>query len=202
MKKIGILGGSFNPIHNAHVKLAKAAFDQVKLDEMLIIPTYITNLKDNSFMVSADQRLKMCKLAVMDIDNFYVSDIDIRRKKITYTCDTINELKTERDADYYLILGADAYLNLYKWMNYRYILDNAYMIVAPRDGIKSSTLIEKSKEYNGLGSVIMENEIEKLSSTLIRDMIKNGEDAKDYLSPKVYRYIKENGLYGYTDKEE
>lgn len=196
MKKIGILGGSFNPVHNAHIKLAVTACEQAGLDEMLIIPTYVTNLKDNSAMVSSEDRFRMCELAVQDISSFYVSDIEIKRQRTTYTCETVEELKRiDPDNEYYLIMGADAYLNLYKWRNYEYILNNAHIIVAPRDDADKDDLLEKSHEYCGFSPLILKEPIFKLSSTMIREMISAGEDVSDFLDSRVIEYINEHNLY-------
>lgn len=196
MKRIGVLGGSFNPIHNAHVKLAETAFEYAELDEMIIIPTYITNLKDNSFMASAEDRLNMCSLAFSEMDNFYVSDLEVKRCRTSYTYETLEELKTsDSDAEFYLVMGADSYLNLYKWRNYEYILNNAHIIVAPRDDADQQDLIIKSHEYDGLSPLILKDPIFELSSTKIRNMINSGADVSEFLDRRVIEYISEHSLY-------
>lgn len=192
-KKIGILGGSFNPIHKDHIELALLALKEAELDEILVIPTFITNLKNNSEMASSNDRLAMCKLASSKYENFKVSDIEIKRGTTTYTSDTLKEL--DKDNDYYLIMGADSYLNIDKWHESQYVLMNAKIIVAPRDDISFDEIENKSKELNSKPPIVLSQAIGDLSSSKIRSMIKNNEDVSDYLDKDVLEYIKENNLY-------
>lgn len=195
MKNVGILGGSFNPIHIAHIKLAKLAIKEAKLDEVIIIPTFLTNLKDNSSLVSPEHRLKMCNLAVENENDIYVSDIDIRRNKITYTSDTIYELKQIENNNYFLIMGADSYKNLSLWHDYQYIVSNAKIIVARRDDISKSDILDIAKKNSFDIPVILSKPIQDLSSTIIRYNIKNDITVSELLDKKVLEYIKINNLY-------
>lgn len=195
MKKIGILGGSFNPIHKAHVEIALKAIEIAKLDEFIIIPTYITNLKDNSILVSSEDRFNMCKLACQSHKELQVSDIEIKRHNVSYTSDTIKELLNSEEASYYLVMGADSYVNLSKWHNYEYILNNCTIVICPRGDEDYEGLLELSHTYDGYKPIIMKHSISNMSSTLIRKMIKNNDDISAYLDDKVIEYIKKNNLY-------
>lgn len=195
MKNVGILGGSFNPIHIAHIKLAKLAIKEAKLDEVIIIPTFLTNLKDNSSLVSSQHRLKMCDLAVENENDIYVSDIDIKRNKITYTSDTIYELKQIENNNYFLIMGADSYKNLSLWHDYQYIVNSTKIIVARRDDISKSDILDIAKKNNFDLPIILSKPIQNLSSTIIRYNIKKDIPVNELLDKKVLEYIKINNLY-------
>ena len=175
MRKTGLFGGTFNPIHNAHVLLAVRSFEAAKLDDMLIIPTYLTNLKDNSILIESEDRINMCRLAFSDMMYYHVSDMEIRRGRMSYTSETLFELnKKNDDVLYHIIMGADSYINLFKWKDYEYILENSVIIVSPRDGISYDDLKEFSKRYKGYDPVIMKKPVMALSSTLIRERISKG----------------------------
>lgn len=196
--KIALFGGSFNPIHNAHIKLAKRFMNEVALDKVYFIPTNVTPLKDNSGVISPIHRLKMCKLALDSYDEFRVSDVEIRREGMSYSCDTIAYFKEQYpDAQLYFIMGADMYLTLEKWHNFEYIFDNVTILTAPRDDCDYNTLCDKSLYYQKYfcKAHITKDIIEDLSSTMIRDMIKNNEDVSQYLNEEVIDYIAQNDLY-------
>ena len=196
--KTAIFGGSFNPIHNAHIKLAKRFMDEVSLDRVIFIPTYVTPLKDNSTVVSSEHRLKMCELALKDCDNFYVSDAEIKRAGMSYSSDTIAYFKDKYPSDdLYFIMGADMFLTLEKWHNFEYIFDNVTILTAPRDDCDYDELkskFEYYKKYN-CKAYITKEYIEDLSSTFIRDIIKRDVDVSAYLDEDVIKYIDEHELY-------
>ncbi len=196
--KIALFGGSFNPIHNAHIKLAERFMDEVALDKVYFIPTNVTPLKNNIEFVSSTHRLKMCELALDGYDEFKVSDVEIRREGMSYSCDTIACFKEQYpDAQLYFIMGADMFLTLEKWHNFEYIFDNVTILTAPRDDCDYKTLCDKTLYYQKYfcKAHITKDIIEDLSSTKIRDMIKNDDDVSQYLNIKVIDYIAENDLY-------
>lgn len=192
-----IYGGSFNPIHNDHVKLALQFAEQFELDKVTLIPTNITPLKDNSDIADGLHRYQMCLLATKDYPRLEVSDIELRREGESYTCDTIAALKNENDS-LFLIVGADMYMTLDWWRNFRYIFDNAVILVAPRDELDYDSLKEKSEEYKanyGCRTLISHQVIGELSSTKVREAISSGADVSRMVDSRVWEYIQEHDLY-------
>lgn len=192
-----IYGGSFNPIHNDHIKLALRFIEQFELDKVTLIPTNVTPLKNNSHIIDGEHRYKMCLLASQDHPQLEVSDIELRRKGESYTSDTIRELLNEDDS-LYLIVGADMYMTLDKWHECQYIFDHVTILVAPRDEEDYDSLEEKYLTYReqyGCRTLIAHEAIGALSSTLIREGIASGADVSAMVDPRVLDYIQKHDLY-------
>lgn len=192
-----IYGGSFNPIHNDHVKLALRFAEQFELDKVTLIPTNITPLKDNSHIVSGLHRYQMCLLATEDYPQLEVSDIELRREGESYTSDTIAALKNENNS-LFLIVGADMYMTLDRWHEFRYIFENATILVAPRDELGYDSLKEKYEEYRanyGCRTLISHQPIGELSSTAVREGIASGADVSCMVDSRALKYIQEHDLY-------
>ncbi|MBQ8058151.1 MAG: nicotinate (nicotinamide) nucleotide adenylyltransferase [Ruminococcus sp.] len=197
--KTAIFGGSFNPIHNAHVKLASRFVDEALLDSVIFVPTFVTPLKDNSSVVSSEHRLKMCELALKRYDSFFVSDVEIKRGGLSYSSDTIAYFKVlYPEDDLFFIMGADMFLTLEKWHEFQYIFDNVTILTAPRDDCDYDKLVKKFEYYKNKYNAkvyITKEYIEDLSSTSIRDMILSEADISAYLDKDVVAYIVKHGLY-------
>ena len=192
-----IYGGSFNPIHNDHVKLALQFAERFELDKVTLIPTRVTPLKDNAHIVAGEHRYQMCLLAAEDHPQLEVSDIELRREGMSYTSDTIKELLSEDDS-LYLIVGADMYMTLDKWHEFQYIFDHATILVAPRNELDYDSLEEKYEEYRekyNCRTLIANQGIGELSSTMIREGIRTGADGSRVLDPRVLEYIQKHDLY-------
>lgn len=140
--KIGILGGTFDPIHYAHIHIAKAALSEVNLDKVIFMPSGNSYMKQN--VSPSIHRLNMLKLALKDYPEFEISEIEINRKGYTYTCDTIKELKEKTNDDYYFIIGTDTLLMLEKWYKPEYLFENLTFVVADRHSDERAV---KEKEY-------------------------------------------------------
>ena len=196
--KIAIFGGSFNPIHNAHIKLAQRFVNEVKLDKVAFVPTHITPLKNNIAIVLSEHRFNMCELALKDYENFFVSDVEIKREGMSYSSDTIAYFKEQYPNDeLFFIMGADMFLTLEKWHEFEYIFNNVTILTAPRDGCDYDDLMEKYnyyKKYN-CSAYITKEYIEDLSSTFLRERIVSNADVSAYINPNVIIYINEHGLY-------
>ncbi len=197
--KTAMFGGSFNPVHLGHVKLVKKAMETFSLDKVIIMPTYSTPLKDNSEFADADARYDMCCLAFENIDGAEVSDMEIRREGKSYTYLTLISLKElYPDDELYLIIGADMFMTIDKWMKPDVIFDLANIIVVPRNGgsydIQSQA--EKLRE-KGCRAFLMDKPVYDVSSTEIREKLRQNEDLSLLLDEKVLEYIKSGNLYGY-----
>lgn len=191
-----IFGGSFNPIHNDHVKLALQLAEEFDLDRVTLIPTYTTPLKDNSAIVDGRHRLRMCQLAAEDHPQLEVSDIELSRGGMSYTSDTIAAFLNDND-ELFLIVGADMYVTLDKWHEFRFIFENATIVVAPRNELDYNSLLEKHKELKTYGcrTLISQKNVGPLSSTAVRDAVKSGADISGMVDAKVAQYIKKHHLY-------
>lgn len=199
MSRIAIYGGSFNPIHVAHIELVKRFICEAELDYVYLIPTNITPLKDNSSVIKASHRLNMCRIAAFNCENILVSDIEIQRKGMSYTSDTIAYFKLKNPTDdLYLIMGADMFLTLDKWHNAEYIFKNAAILTVPRDDVTYEMLYDRYRTYidkYSCRAIISKTPIMDISSTGIREKIKSGADVADCLDSGVLSYIIENNLY-------
>jgi nicotinate-nucleotide adenylyltransferase len=199
MKKYGILGGSFNPIHLGHLILAEQAMNLFRLDKVIFIPTTDNPLKEKLCSTSKYDRYNMTCLAVSDNERFEVSDIELNNTGYSYTIDTAEKLiKEDVNAKYYFICGADIIFNLERWKDYKKLFGLIAFIAAYRNGYDDEKLkneIKRLKEsYNADIEVIKTPTID-ISSTQIRNVIKEGGSVKYLIPQKVYDYIKSNGLY-------
>lgn len=191
-----IFGGSFNPIHNDHLKLTLQFCEEFQLDRVTLIPTATTPLKDNSAIVDGSHRYQMCLLATEDCPQLEVSDTELLRGGISYTSDTLAEFCRDGD-ELFLIVGADMYVTLDKWHEFRSIFEMATILVAPRNEMDYNSLKEKYTEYQPYGcrTLISHEYVGPLSSTAVRNAVKAGTSISGMVDPRVEQYIRKNGLY-------
>ena len=201
MKKIGVFGGTFNPIHNGHIYLAKSAYKLLNLDKVLVIPSGFSYQKSGENVLSKNIRADMVKLATKDYPYLEYSDIEVKKEGNSYTYSTILELKEEYEAaKLYLIIGADTLFNLESWKNPEILLSNCILGVMLRDDHNKSDVIKMcnylNDKYNAETEFIDVEKID-ISSTKIRKSIKCGAftNSANELPVKVYNYIIDNDLY-------
>lgn len=199
MSKIGILGGTFNPIHNGHILLGEYCKQQLGLDKVILIPTYTPPHKESKYLVDEEHRLNMCKLSTLNYQNYEVSDIEMKRKGKSYTYETLISLKELYSCDtLYLIVGADMFLTLDKWKNPESIFRDATIVAVPRDESDKEELTAYYEEVIkklGAKAVILDKPVMQVSSTFIRANIDNYEKIKTLIDSNVYEYIEKNNLY-------
>lgn len=199
MSKIGIIGGTFNPIHNGHILLALYCKEKLNLDSVIFIPTYTPPHKSDKDLVSEVHRFNMCNIAVECYDDFSVSDIEIKRKGKSYTYETLTSLKEIYPDDIlYFITGADMFLTLEKWKNPEIIFDKAIIAAVPRNSSDSEILNSHYQEFLkplGANVCILEEPVLSVSSTFIRENIDNYDLIKSLIDRNVYEYIVKNNLY-------
>lgn len=195
--KIGILGGTFDPIHNAHIEIAKNALEQFKLDKVWIMPTPNPPHKDKATITSVEDRVNMIKLAIENIDGLELCDYEIKKDGKVYSADTLTELKELYSNDkFYFIIGSDSLESFASWRRPEVIVDKAQLLVVKR-GEKGSDLdfeklVAELEDKFGImiPSIAMDEMYE--SSTEIRI----GEQNLEHSVPdKVYKYILEHNLY-------
>ena len=196
--KIGMFGGSFNPIHNGHIELAKAMYKELKLDKLLIMPSYIPPHKFVDSAAFPDQRFEMCCLAAKDIDSFEVSNIEIKRQGASYTYLTLKELKAIYPEDeLYLLMGAEMFMTLQDWKKPEVIFRLAEVCCVPRNDDDITKLSAQAEKLNKMGAKtrVLDAGVMTVSSTEIRRKVRNGEDISGLVAASVEKYIKEHYLY-------
>lgn len=198
MNKVGILGGTFNPIHIGHVKLAEAAYRQFNLSHIYVMPSgQPSSYKDINIIADADDRCAMIELAIKDFPYMSLSRLEVERCGATYTSDTLKELK-QNEYDIYFIIGADSLLMLDKWHEAEYVMKNCTFLAANRNHHKSDELrarIEYLKKNFDADIKLIELDDIPLSSSDIRSKAASGCDISYAVGDEVYKYIKEHGLY-------
>lgn len=199
MKKVGIIGGTFNPIHLGHLILAEHARDEYKLDEILFIPTGISHFKDPSIVLDKKKRITMTGGAIDDNPYFALSTIETDRPGNSYTYETLEELKAHNpDTEYYLIIGADSLFQMEEWMNPEIIMQDAIILVSVRKGQSLEELQDKvallSQKYNAKIRILTCPYID-ISSTEIRQRIKEGKSIRYMVHEDTRLYIKKFNLY-------
>ncbi len=185
---IGILGGTFDPVHLGHLHLAAEVYTQIHLSELRFIPCYRSPFKMRP-IATDDQRLTMLKLAIKDYPEFILDDREIQRAGISYTVDTLRSLRQEfADARLYFIMSADAFAKFRLWRDAAEILKLANLIVADRPDMK---ITQKKTDR------ILFINIDPLpiSATEIRTLIRERKDAGPFLPKNVWEFIKQNKIY-------
>lgn len=198
-EKVGIMGGTFNPIHNGHLLLAQAARESLNLDRILFMPSGNSYMKETSQILDGDTRAQMVRLALLENPYFLFSDLELKREGATYTCDTLAILKAQNpQTQYYFILGEDNLLTLKCWKNPAFILQNCVIAGAVRAS-EDNTQIKKAaellkKEYQADIRILPTRRID-ISSSEIRERLKNGQSVRYMLPERVYDYIQKKRLY-------
>lgn len=197
--RIGIMGGTFNPIHTGHLMLAEWAMEEAKLDRVLFIPTGNSYMKESNEILESAHRLAMASIAVASNPCFDVSGMEIERGGNTYTCDTLKQLHEEMpENDIFFIMGADCLFTIEKWKNPEQIFKSCHLIAAARNGSSIASMeAQKKKLEQRFGAKILLLQFPEiaLSSTDIRNRMISGKSIR-YLVPEgVREYILENQLY-------
>ena len=204
-KKIGIMGGTFNPIHFGHLILAETAYHQFDLDQVLIMPTKNTYYKRMNHLVSEEDRTRMVQLAIEGNDHFRLSLEEINREGTTYTVETLRNLTAiHKNVEYYFIMGADSLYHMETWKDVEEILSMAVIVVAGRGSEGSGSSLNSQIEYmeNKYDARILKlsSPVMEISSNDIRRRIREGESIRYLLPDSVRNYILDHGIYRTEDK--
>lgn len=195
MKKILVFGGSFNPIHDGHIKIALRAADELSADRIIIVPTGRSGYKSKCVLASREDRLNMCRLAV-DGTGIEISTLELDRDEQSYTYQTVAKLKKEYSGSkLYFLCGSDMFLTLHTWRAPDKIFDSASIAVALRGNDERDDLLNYKQKYFPNEDIVFVN-IGKIdiSSTEIRESLKCGKRPVG-INPKVYAYIQKKRLY-------
>ena len=197
-KKIGIIGGSFDPIHNGHLSIAKSAYEEFSLDEVWFIPAGHSPNKDEKNMTPAEMRAEMTALAIEEFPYFKMSRIELDSNNTSYTYLTLTKLKEQYPDDaFYFIMGADSLDYFEEWSHPEIICNKASILVAVRNEIHLPQVQEKIKELQQLFQAeIFPLSCEQIdvSSTEIRESFQRKEESAN-IPDKVKQYIIQNRLY-------
>jgi nicotinate-nucleotide adenylyltransferase len=185
--RLGLLGGSFNPIHHGHLITAIRAAEAVKLDRVLFIPAAQSPLKDGEGLAPAADRWAMLRLALRGNRRFEATDLELRRGGVSYTVDTLRELKRKTRASLFWILGADAARLLPRWKSIDEVRRLARFIVVARPGDR----LPRGKT----GGHCLRVPLVEISSSEIRDRARRRLDIRYLVPEAVERYIERKGLY-------
>ncbi|PZC50695.1 MAG: nicotinate-nucleotide adenylyltransferase [Chloroflexi bacterium] len=197
--RIGILGGTFDPIHNAHLIIAEQARKEIRLDKVLFIPAGDPWLRKDSNITPKELRLEMTRLAVERKPEFSVSSIETERPGPTYTVETVVALLAEwtLGVEPTLILGVDAVLALHRWKEPEKLLELCDLAVVLRPGYKECSLEEIKRIFSSLEKkmTVIGGSGTRISGTDIRDRIKKGQSIKGLVPEAVARFIEDKRLY-------
>ncbi len=214
-ERIGLLGGTFNPIHLGHLRAAEEVRSRLALDRVLLIPSYIPPHKQPTYMASPDERFAMVELAAHDHPCLAASSLEIEAQERSYSIITLNKVKTRYpDAWIFFILGVDAFLEIETWKSYREVLEQCRFIVISRPGFDLAAARNAlPPEYEGNFHDVREAEdvgedlLEKfrifllpipavdVSSTEIRHRIRLGRSIQGLVPESVEEYIRKKNLY-------
>ena len=188
-RKIGIMGGTFNPIHQGHLLLAEAAREECGLDEILFMPSGHPYMKNESEIADNKTRIDMTALAIEDNAAFALSTIETEREGATYTCETLAVLNERHpEIKFYFIMGADSLFTIETWKNPQEIFDGCELIEIRQ---KAADLEEK---YHAKIHLISERIID-ISSSEIRSRIQENKSVRYMVPEKVFSYINKHKLY-------
>ncbi|EIQ81179.1 UNVERIFIED_CONTAM: nicotinate-nucleotide adenylyltransferase [Streptococcus canis] len=186
-KQIGILGGNFNPIHNAHLVVADQVRQQLGLDQVLLMPEFQPPHVDAKETIDEKHRLRMLELAIEDNDSLAIETCELERQGISYTYDTMVYLTEQHpDVDYYFIIGADMVDYLPKWYRIDELMKLVQFVGVQRPKYKAGT---------SYPVIWVDLPLMDISSSMIRDFIKKGRQPNYLLPKRVLDYITQEGLY-------
>jgi nicotinate-nucleotide adenylyltransferase len=198
--KLGIMGGTFDPIHTGHLVVAEVARQQFSLDKVIFIPAGIPPHKITKELALPKDRFEMVRLAISDNPFFDVSQCEINKGKVAYTVETLSELKLTypEDAEFCFIIGVDSLLELKDWRNPAKLFDMCTVLVYGRSGFEKERAFKEAQSlrvnYNARIEFV-EGPIIEISSTLIREMINKNMSIKYIVPDVVLEYIRRNCLY-------
>ena len=200
MKKIGILGGTFDPVHLGHINLAIDAKAQAGLDKVIFVPAKLQPFKLDKNVTAGEHRLAMIKEAIDGIDGLEVSPNELEAEGISYTYLTVRAMKKRfgTDARLYFITGTDSFLKIETWKNAEELIRSCSYIIGTRPGYRKQELdicIERIRRDYNTEVINIDNTQFDISSTEIRKRLESGLPCSDLIPEKTERYITANGLY-------
>lgn len=201
MRKIGLMGGTFDPIHLGHIMLGEQAYREYELDEVWFMPSRIPPHKKDHKITESEERCDMVELAIKNFPYFRMSDFELKREGgNTYTADTLRLLKEEYpEEEFYFIMGGDSVHDIEKWYHPEYVIANVIILAADRDHEDYANSLKEqidylNEKYHGDIRILHCKEMHVVS-TEIRRRCNSDESLQGLVSEEVEAYIKEHGLY-------
>lgn len=196
-ERLGILGGTFNPVHLGHLIIASFAADELGLDRVLFMPAQTPPHKLDSGIIDASHRAAMVRLAIGDDPRFSFSDMDMRGEGPSYTVDLLDRVQEESPgADVFFIIGADSLRDFPSWHRPEEIIRLASLAVARRPGVVIDVTMLDALPGLRNRVALFDSPLIEISSTEIRERAAHGRAITWLVPPVVERYIREHGLYG------
>ena len=198
-KRVGIMGGTFNPIHLGHLIIAEAAYEAYNLDEVLFVPSGVSYMKDQSEILDAKKRAHMTGLAIEDNPHFALSTIEIDRDGNSYSYETLETLRKQNpNTEYFFLVGSDTLFALETWKHPEILLPSCTILVAVRDGVPMEKMQEHAKyleeKFGGSIKLLTTPNIE-ISATNIRNRLAKGHNVKYFVPDSVLDFINKYDLY-------
>lgn len=198
-KRVGIMGGTFDPVHNAHLTLAKQAYEQFSLDEIWMLPNGNPPHKRNSRQADVECRMRMIQLAIQDVPYLKLCDVERSKKEFHYTYETLQRLRENYpDTTFYFIMGADSLFEFDGWREPEIISQECILLAAVRDHCHRDEIEERVRELKeryGTDIHILDTPNMDIASVDIRGLISQGRDISRMVPPAVADYIRSHGLY-------
>jgi nicotinate-nucleotide adenylyltransferase len=199
MIKKGIFGGTFDPIHNGHLYIAHEAVNSLKLDKVIFMPSGNPPHKTTNRKTDANIRYELVKMAIREQERFSISSYEIENKGLSYTYKTMEYFKKlESDTEWYFITGADCLVELNLWKNVDRILNACKLVVFNRPGYSRENILsqkEKVEQEYKKEIIFLDLNLFDISSTNIKNLMREGKDASYLLPHGVYNTVKELKLY-------
>ncbi len=196
---LGVMGGTFDPIHNGHLMVAEEAKARLNLDEILFMPAGQPWLRMNVSISLAEHRIQMVRLAIADKPHFKLSTMEIERAGPTYSVDTIAELQAQLGAgsELFFILGWDSLAELPQWREPQRLIEMCRLVVAPRPGYAAPDLNSLEAALPGISQrvIILDKPEIDISASAIRERVSRGLSLRHLVPEPVERYIREHSLY-------
>jgi nicotinate-nucleotide adenylyltransferase len=190
-ERIGVFGGTFDPVHRAHLAIARAAQSHANLDRVLFMLSAQPPHKQGECHIGAEERLALVETAIQHDTHMESSRLEMDRSGLSYTDDTLRQLEElHPHASFFLIIGQDSFVDFPHWFNPDAILERARLLVMARPGITHKVPSELTGHYD-----FVPFEEQDCSSTEIRRRIADGEEVTAYLTPEVEQYIRDKGFY-------
>lgn len=196
-KRIGVLGGSFDPVHLGHTDLANTAIEELGLEMAYMMPARVQPFKRYA-VTSQEDRLAMLELAILREEKLVINKVELMEKRVSYTYDTFVELKKDIDQELVFIMGSDSMMALDTWYKGEALLREASFAVGLRPSADRRTVESKAEELRsqyGASICLLRKTMLPLSSTMIRERIERGAAISGLVTPEVEDYIHGHGLY-------
>lgn len=204
MKKVGIMGGTFNPIHNGHLLIAENAYDQLQLDEVRFIPTGKSPHKQHQTITDGVHRMRMVELAIADHAGFVADDRELRAESLSYSYVTLEQLHQEQPQwELFFIMGGDSLRDFKTWRSPERICVCASLAVAVRDACDVKQLqlyAEELKQLYQAKVYLLQTPNLSVNSSEIRARVAAGQTIRYQVPEPVRMYVQEHGLYETVDK--